>query len=300
VRAQYEEHPYPRWIGFQSLEDGIGQLADDLERHALNFKNPGWPERPRVLVPGCGTGYHPLALASRYPDADILAVDLSRTSLAYAVRKQEELAIANVGFGQADLLGMTDWSDRFEYIDCAGVLHHMASPLDGWRVLCRLLRPGGVMRIGLYSELARGTIVAAREKIAELGIASTPSAIRDFRHSIMRDSDLVELRSLASTSGDFFTMGEIRDLIFHVQEHRFDLPTIKQHLVTLGLEFGGFVLSDRNVVRAFQRQYPGRARWLDLDCWGEFEARHPQTFHTMYQFYCLKPEPDIARPQAPV
>jgi SAM-dependent methyltransferase len=290
VRAQYEEHPYPRWIDFQVLSDRNDRLVDDLERHALDFRNPGWPERPKVLVPGCGTGYQPLALASRYPEADILAVDLSRTSLAYAVRRQEELSIPNVEFGQADLLGMADWDDRFEYIDCAGVLHHMESPLAGWRVLCGLLRAGGVMRVGLYSELARGTIVAARRKIAELGIASTPAAIREFRQAIMRDPALVELRSLASTAGDFFSMGEIRDMIFHVQEHRFDLPTIKQHLAALGLEFGGFVLSDRNVVLEFQRQYPGRAQWLDLDCWAEFEARHPHTFHTMYQFYCLKPE----------
>jgi SAM-dependent methyltransferase len=296
VRAQYEEHPYPRWIGFQSLSDRTERLVDDLERHALNFNNPGWPERPKVLVPGCGTGYHPLALASRYPETDVLAVDLSRTSLAYAVRKQEELSIANVKFGQADLLGMADWADQFEYIDCAGVLHHMESPLDGWRVLCGLLKPGGVMRIGLYSEIARRTIVAARAKIAELGIPSTPSAIRDFRQAIMRDPEFVEIRSLASTAGDFFSMGEIRDLIFHVQEHRFDLPMIKQHFETLGLEFGGFVLSNRNVVRDFQKRFSGRAQWLNLDCWAEFETLQPHTFHTMYQFYCLRPALEIVSP----
>jgi len=289
VRAQYEEHPYPRWIDFQALSDGSARLVEDLERHVLDFRNPGWPDRPRVLVPGCGTGYQPLALASRYPEADILAVDLSLTSLAYAARRQEELSITNVSFGQADLLQMAEWGDRFEYVDCAGVLHHLKSPLDGWRVLCGLLAPGGVMRVGLYSELARRTIVLAREKIAALGIASTASAIRDFRQAIMRDPELEPLRTLASTTGDFFSMGEIRDLLFHVQEHRFDLPSIKQHLDALGLRFGGFVLSDRNVVRDFQKRYPARAQWLNLDCWAEFEAQHPRTFLAMYQFYCLKP-----------
>jgi hypothetical protein len=155
--------------------------------------------------------------------------------------------------------------------------------------LSGLLKPGGVMRIGLYSELARKTIVAAREKIAAMGIASTPAAIRKFRQLIMSDPELAELRSLAATTGDFFSMGEVRDLLFHVQEHRLDLPTIKRYLDALGLEFGGFLLSDRNVVRSFHARFPARAQWLDLDCWAEFEAQHPNTFYGMYQFYCLKP-----------
>ena len=296
VRAQYEEHPYPRWINIQSVNDRNERLVDEIARHALNFEDPGWPQRPRVLVPGCGTGYHPLSLARQHPETDVLAVDLSRASLAYAIRKQEELQFTNVRFCQADLLCLGELSDRFEYIDCAGVLHHLGSPLEGWRVLSGLLEPGGVMRIGLYSELARKTVVAAREKIVAMRIPSTPSAIKDFRRAIMSDPELSELRSLAKSSGDFFSMGEIRDLLFHEQEHRFDLPTIKQYLDTLGLEFAGFLLQDRDVVRTFQALNPGRAQWLDLDCWSEFEARHPNTFLRMYQFYCLKPKRDLAAP----
>jgi SAM-dependent methyltransferase len=296
VQAQYEEHPYPRWINIQSVNDRDERLVDELAQHAMNFRDPGWPERPRVLVPGCGTGFHPLSLARKYPETDVLAVDLSRTSLAYATRKAEELAFTNVRFRQADLLCLGESSERFEYIDCAGVLHHLDSPLAGWRVLSELLEPGGVMRIGLYSELARKTIVAAREKIAAMRIPSTPSAIRNFRQAIMRDPGLAELRSLAETTADFFSMGDVRDLIFHEQEHRFDIPTIKQYLDALGLEFGGFLLEDRDVAREFHRLYPASAQWLDLDCWAAFELQHPSTFYRMYQFYCLKRGEGIAEP----
>ena len=50
---------------------------------------------------------------------------------------------------------------RFDVIEANGVLHHLASPFEGWRVLLALLRPGGAMRIGLYSELARRGNTAA-------------------------------------------------------------------------------------------------------------------------------------------
>ncbi|HUF71579.1 MAG TPA: tetratricopeptide repeat protein [Gammaproteobacteria bacterium] len=293
VQAQYEEHPYPRWISMQSVNDRNERLVDEIARHALHFEDPGWPQRPKVLVPGCGTGYHPLSLARKHPETDVLAVDLSRTSLAYAARKQEELKFTNVRFCQADLLCLGELNDRFEYIDCAGVLHHLESPMEGWRVLSSVLKPGGVMRIGLYSELARKTVAAAREKIAAMRIPSTPSAIRHFRHAIMNAPELSELRSLARTTADFYSMGGVRDLIFHVQEHRFDLPTIKQCLETLGLEFGGFLLSDRHIVRSFHALNPARAHWLDLDCWAAFEAQYPNTFYAMYQFYCLTPSPRL-------
>ncbi len=57
----------------------------------------------------------------------------------------------------------------FDFIDVSGVLHHMADPWQGWRVLLSLLRPGSTMQVGLYSELARQHVVAARKLIAERG-----------------------------------------------------------------------------------------------------------------------------------
>ena len=42
--------------------------------------------------------------------------------------------------------------------------------MAGWRVLTDCLKPGGLMWIGLYSELARQHIVKIREEIRELGI----------------------------------------------------------------------------------------------------------------------------------
>ena len=66
---------------------------------------------------------------------------------------------------------------RFDVIECVGVLHHMEDPVAGWRVLRRLLEPGGYMKIGLYSERARRHIVAARAFLAARGDPPTPAGI---------------------------------------------------------------------------------------------------------------------------
>ena len=70
---------------------------------------------------------------------------------------------------------------EFDIIESAGVLHHMDEPMAGWRVLVDLLKPGGLMKIGLYSELARKEVVIAREKISSCSIGTSITEIRNFR-----------------------------------------------------------------------------------------------------------------------
>ena len=150
----------------------------------------GIPDGPaRILVAGCGTGRHPIGTARRFPDSSVLAVDLSLTSLAYALRKTRELGIGNIEYRQADLLALGALAERFDVVDCTGVLHHLEDPVAGFRVLRSLLRPGGVMRVGLYSEMARRHVVRAREFIAERGFAPTPAGIRACRAAILAQQD---------------------------------------------------------------------------------------------------------------
>ena len=49
-----------------------------------------------------------------------------------------------------------------------------------------------------------------------------------------------EHHNIITPSGDFYTMSTFRDLLFHVQEHRFTIPKIKDCLAQLGLTFCGF------------------------------------------------------------
>jgi hypothetical protein len=114
----------------------------------------------------------------------------------------------------------------------------MDEPMAGWRVLVDLLKPGGLMKIGLYSELARQHIVEFERKSASLGVGTSATEIRKFRGSLAESHD--ENHQLLSTVDDFFSLSTLRDLIFHVQEHRFTLPQIKNCLDELGLKFCGF------------------------------------------------------------
>jgi tetratricopeptide (TPR) repeat protein/SAM-dependent methyltransferase len=275
VRQQYEESPYPLWV-----------TAGPPGQPPILFEHQ--PERIcNVLIAGCGTGLSTIELARRARQARILAIDLSLTSLSYAARMAQTLGVQNVEFAQADILQLGSLGRQFDFIDCSGVLHHLADPWQGWRVLLSLLRPGGAMQIGLYSRFARRSIVAARTLIAERGYRPTADEIRRCRQELMASDDPL-LKSVTQWE-DFFITNECRDLLFHVQEYQTTIPEIKAFLAANDLKFTGFIHSPATFHK-FATRFPDRAALTDLDCWHVFELETPDAFTAMYLFAVHKPE----------
>jgi SAM-dependent methyltransferase len=275
VRQQYEESPYPRWVNAGPPGQPV-ILKDRPPEQAFD-----------VLFAGCGTGLSTVEFARQTPRARVLAIDLSLASLCYAQRMTRSYGLTNVEFGQADITKLAMIGREFDYVDASGVLHHLADPWQGWRILLSLLRPGGVMLIGLYSELARQSIVAARRLIADRGYRPIPEDIRRCREEVMAAEDGSLLKS-AIHWNDFFATSECRDLLFHVQEHHVTLREIKLFLAATGVEFGGFN-PDALTFQRFATRFPAPAAMTNLDCWQDFESQAPSTFAAMYQFWVHKP-----------
>ncbi|MDQ2917581.1 MAG: tetratricopeptide repeat protein [Pseudomonadota bacterium] len=287
VRQQYEENPFPRWVKLPPPRP-----ARDIDSH-LSRLFPFAPFRPidrsgdiDILIAGCGTGRESIEMAQDFPGAHVLAVDLSLSSLCYAKRKTSELGVVNVEHAQADIMKLGSIGRTFAVITSVGVLHHLADPMAGWRELLSLLRPGGFMLLGLYSERARRSVVAAREFIAQRGYLANAADIRRCRQDLMSMNDGTQFGQLASIR-DFYVTGECRDLLFHVQEHRFALPQIKEMLGRLGLRLIGFLLAP-HVAKGYAARFPEDKAMTDLERWNTFEAEFPDTFAGMYVFWVQK------------
>jgi 2-polyprenyl-3-methyl-5-hydroxy-6-metoxy-1,4-benzoquinol methylase len=284
VQAQYEEHPYPRWLRAPST-GGAHPLALRLRMLFPHADKAGTvPERPSILIAGCGTGWHVALSAPPNPDSRILAIDLSRASLAYAARRAQESGFRNVEFAQADILELGGLEERFDVIECAGVLHHLNDPVAGWRVLTGLLAPRGKMKVALYSEIARRGVVAARRLIADRGFAADLRGMRAARAAILALPADDPARLVAGTV-DFYTLSGCRDYLFHVQEHRYTLAGIEAILGDLELEFLGFEFEYATTLLEYRREFPLDPAAISLANWAEFETRHPDTFNAMYQFW---------------
>ncbi|MGH7248610.1 MAG: class I SAM-dependent methyltransferase, partial [Pseudomonadota bacterium] len=236
-----------------------------------------------ILIAACGTGRHAFYIAQQFPASRILAIDLSRASLAYARTMTRKAGLSNIEYAQADILKLATIGRTFDRVEAIGVLHHLAEPKAGLRALLALLKPNGVMRIGLYSEAARRAIAEARELAAERGYKATADGIRALRQAVIGKRDEDRFKALLATSADFYCMSGCRDMFFNAMEHRFAIPQIAALLEEHGLSFLGFDLDEETIV-AFRRRYPGAAALANLDNWHDFEIAHPDTFRRMYVF----------------
>ncbi len=287
VQQQYEENPYPRWVAPVQAADASAAEEGPSRLALLREQARGRGTAIDILIAGCGTGQHSIEIARRYVGARVLAVDLSRTSLAYAIRMSGRLGIGNIDYAQADLLALGDLDRRFDNIESVGVLHHLGDPAAGLRVLVGLLKPNGLIRLGLYSELARRPIVAARDFIADRGCSVDADGIRHCRQALMAPSARGQFEKFQRSS-DFFSMSGVRDLLFHVQEHRFTVPQLAALLAGAGLNFLGFDLTV-DIARRYRARFPHDKDMIDLDCWNVFETENPDSFAAMYQFWAQKP-----------
>ena len=156
--------------------------------------------------------------------------------------------------------------------------------MKGWKVLTDCLKPGGLMKIGLYSELARQHIVKIKEEISQLGIGLIDTEMKSFR-DMMIESDKKYYDQIVNSS-DFYSLSSLKDLLFHVQEHRFTIALIKDYLDKLGLSFCGF--ETKKILSHFKLSYNLKEDPYNLLKWQIYEEANPLAFSGMYQFWCQK------------
>jgi 2-polyprenyl-3-methyl-5-hydroxy-6-metoxy-1,4-benzoquinol methylase len=281
VMNLYEQNPYPRWEHIFLTENKIRyiDLYPNLTKLIRNRKK--FNKHISCLIAGAGTGRQPLWLAANCHDIDVLAFDLSLPSLCYAKRQSMELGLRNIEFCQGDILNLGQLEKKFDVIECSGVLHHMQDPEAGLRILVQRLRSNGLLRLGLYSRIAR-----ERTGITAARVDKPNATLEDIRET--RAFHLNNGGKLLNLSRDFYTASECRDLLFHVQERQYDIPELKSLLDRNDLEFLGFSPLPKEIDTAFQNRFGPNPDYLDLDNWHLFETENPLIFKGMYQFHCQK------------
>jgi SAM-dependent methyltransferase len=286
VRAQYEDNPYPRWF---KLGGRFSPLEAKLKKIQPGFS---WPtsflkEKFQILVPGCGTGQHPLSIAAGNPDAALLAIDLSRASLAYGRRMADCLKLQNVTFLHGDFLDIPKLNRRFHHIDCVGVLHHLKDPLAGWRVLAQVVLPGGTLHIGVYSRVARLQVEFIRSEISRRGLRPSVQDMRELRQQILTEKEYKPLVHALNTPG-FYGLSSLRDLFFNVQECSYTLSEIKQLIDSLNLEFLGFKLGSPPLKAEYRKRFPDDLCMNSFDNWRRFESSYAGSA-LLFDFWLRKP-----------
>lgn len=276
LSEDYLEWPYPVWSRITPPEPTT--LPRQVERIDPG-RTPRLPVRAEILVAGCGTGREAAIMARRYPDARITAVDISAGSLAYAAARCDGLGI---DFRLMDLFDVAQLGRRFDLISSSGVLHHLPDPESRWARLVEVLNPGGVMKIMLYSRVARLGLEAARMRVADL----LETEVDDDVLRAVRKRLIEQAPQLVGGSIDFYNLSGVRDLLLNRHEVLFDVPRIARALDRLELDLLAFKLPTAADEARYRSDHPQDPLLRDVRAWSALELARPFLFSGMYEFWC--------------
>ena len=108
--------------------------------------------------------------------------------------------------------------------------------------------------------------------------------MKNIRNKIVEST--LDEHKLLHDSQDFYSSSSLRDLLFHEQEHQFNLIEIKSILKELKLEFCGFEFNPSQINK-LGSDYSLRES-TNLEKWHKFEEKNTRFFAGMYQFWCHK------------
>jgi 2-polyprenyl-3-methyl-5-hydroxy-6-metoxy-1,4-benzoquinol methylase len=150
VRRFYEHAPFPGYAECDSLSSLRARAERNRFARLLDQAIPG---DARILEIGCGTGQMSLYLARG--DRLVIGADLTRASLELAVAAADRFKLNRVLFLETDLHRPGLRARSFDVVYCSGVLHHTPNPRAAFAGIAQLVRPGGMIVLGLYNALAR-------------------------------------------------------------------------------------------------------------------------------------------------
>jgi ubiquinone/menaquinone biosynthesis C-methylase UbiE len=167
VREFYEKTPFPNYDDLDGMRALLEKARLGLFARLLNEQIP---YDSRVLEVGCGTGQltNFLAIAHR----SVLGVDACVNSLALAQKFKEENGLERASFAQMNLFRPALKEGFFDVVISNGVLHHTADCRAAFQRICRLVKPGGYVVVGLYSAYSRKLHYARRAIVRMTGLTS--------------------------------------------------------------------------------------------------------------------------------
>ena len=116
------------WLHFKYLENCLDLWTDFTPR--------------RILDAGCGRGDYSFYLARRWPNADVLGIDIDLARIERCRRLGRELGLTNLRFDVSDL-AVSRLGDAFDLVVSIDVLEHIVTQREAIENLGVHLAPGG-------------------------------------------------------------------------------------------------------------------------------------------------------------
>ena len=235
VREQYERLPYPPCDPEDDNRRLVTTWLDDLPmvNHYCFGGAQSFARGFRVLVAGGGTGDGTIYLAEqlRATDAEIVHLDLSETSINIARRRAEIRKLENIRWVHDSLLSLPRLGlGEFDYINCVGVLHHLADPDAGLEALLSVKKPSGALGVMVYGTYGRTGIYQMQSLLRMIaGDAATIPAKLEIAKEVLQHLPSSNWYSRGRTpNGDDVALGDagIYDLLLHSRDRSYTVQEL--------------------------------------------------------------------------
>ncbi len=150
VRDFYTVAPFPGYPPGETIANIRSRL---FSNEFVRLLDQAIAPNARIVEIGCGTGQMSLCLAQA--DRVVIGADLTRPSLKLAADAADRFGLERILFVETDLRRPGLREGAFDVVYSSGVLHHTPDPRSSFAAIARLLKPGGVMVLGLYHAIAR-------------------------------------------------------------------------------------------------------------------------------------------------
>jgi SAM-dependent methyltransferase len=208
IKAFYEEVPFPNYDEVDSASTLREKAMKGVFARLLDEQIPFGA---KILEAGCGTGQLSNFLGSTW-GRTVIAGDACMNSLKLAEGFRWQNQIKNVAFLQMNLFRPPFKPETFDFVISNGVLHHTSDPRLGFQTIAKLVKPGGVILIGLYNKYAR--LVTDFIRVA---LKATGDRVR-FLDPRLRDKSADEVRKHTWFMDRFKNPHESKHSIGEVQE----------------------------------------------------------------------------------
>ncbi len=247
VLAQYEAYPYPA----RDPRDEAKRLITGSPSHLAEVNHYLFAGRRdsalpfRALVAGGGTGDAAIMLAQQLSDeagsgtvsGEVVYLDISTAARAIAEARAAARGLTNIHFVTGSLTDLPDLGfGAFDYIDCCGVLHHLADPAAGLKSLTGVLAEGGGLGLMVYGALGRTGVYPLQQALSDLG-AGLPLAERvDLARRLLGDLPATNWFRRNPFLGDHKRSdAELVDLLLHARDRAYRVSELVELLAAAEL-----------------------------------------------------------------
>lgn len=245
LAAQYEAYPYPRRDPrdeAKRLIIGSPGHLHEIDHWVFGATRPA--SRPlRALIAGGGTGDATIMLAQQLAQAgrpgSVTWLDRSAAALRIARARAAVRRLDTIRWEQISLLDLpASGLGPFDYIDCCGVLHHLADPPAGLHALLSVLAPDGGLGLMVYAPHGRTGVYMLQDALRLLAPSDEPPANRlDLAKRVLRHLPQTAWLRFNRAFDDHINGGDagIFDLLLNPRDRAFAVPELHALLAAAGL-----------------------------------------------------------------